>query len=355
MSATGHGRGRPTSEGPAKRHHRRDLHGQQPGQSRGRVSRNWTDNGTSLSTATCPTRWLRTTWPKVGDSCVLLGGNNLNFGNPNATDRLSNPAILGGWGVRPLDWQLGASIHRRFAPRVSVNVGYNRRWLGTSFVADTLCTMRHKWTFGFLQVPGAAGQRQYADLRQHHSPRRPHVARAKSPDDLPRAARTQARRGRQPATRGSQRVQAGTTTGRGVQNTVRSWPSCQSPWRSGTGPMIDSCDVTEPFVTTLTGSPAYAVPKWTCSSAPALCSVPTAVLLNGIDLRLECRGRRASNSVVQQTLGRLRERPVDRHHEREHAGARCRNWAAGSPKWICGSPQDRPAGRQGREPRLAST
>ena len=42
--------------------------------------------------------------------------------------------MLEGWGVRPWDWQLGASIQQEVLPRVSVEVGYHRRWFGNFFV-----------------------------------------------------------------------------------------------------------------------------------------------------------------------------------------------------------------------------
>ena len=54
--------------------------------------------------------------------------NDLNFG----TTKLSNnfdPAVLQGWGVRPADWEFGASIQQEVLPRVSVELGYFRRWL----------------------------------------------------------------------------------------------------------------------------------------------------------------------------------------------------------------------------------
>ena len=39
-----------------------------------------------------------------------------------------NPDILHGWGVRPSDWQFGASVQHEILPRVSAEIGYNRRW-----------------------------------------------------------------------------------------------------------------------------------------------------------------------------------------------------------------------------------
>ena len=47
-----------------------------------------------------------------GDNCAALGGNDLNFGNANPNSTIVNPAILEGWGVRPYDWQFGASVQQ---------------------------------------------------------------------------------------------------------------------------------------------------------------------------------------------------------------------------------------------------
>ena len=49
-----------------------------------------------------------------------------------------NPEILHGWGVRPSDWQFGASVQHEMLPRVSVEVGYNRRWFQSFLVTDNL-------------------------------------------------------------------------------------------------------------------------------------------------------------------------------------------------------------------------
>jgi hypothetical protein len=61
------------------------------------------------------------------------GAGSPNFANPNALTQI-NPAVLSGWGVRPYDWQFGASIQHEFLPRTSVEVGYFRRWFGNFFV-----------------------------------------------------------------------------------------------------------------------------------------------------------------------------------------------------------------------------
>ena len=47
-----------------------------------------------------------------------------------------DPAILEGWGIRPWDWGFGASVQQEVLPRVSVEVGYYRRWWGNFTVTD---------------------------------------------------------------------------------------------------------------------------------------------------------------------------------------------------------------------------
>src|SRR5204862_7659205 len=109
-------------------------------------------------------------------------------------------------------------------------------------------------------------------------------------------------------------VQAGTTTGRGVQNTcalVARLPELLavvvgSPTVHQT---VDSCSVTEPFVTTVHGLAAYAVPRVDVLVSASIRSVPTAVLPTGSVSATNGSSRAANinipNRVVQETLGRL--------------------------------------------------
>ena len=41
-----------------------------------------------------------------------------------------------GWGVRPGDWQIGATLQHEVLPRVSMEAGYARRWLQNFTVTD---------------------------------------------------------------------------------------------------------------------------------------------------------------------------------------------------------------------------
>ena len=71
--------------------------------------------------------------PSGGDSCGAI--SDPNFGRPVFSNTL-DPAILGGWGIRPNDWQFGASVQQELWPRVSVELGYYRRWFNNFTVTD---------------------------------------------------------------------------------------------------------------------------------------------------------------------------------------------------------------------------
>jgi hypothetical protein len=73
--------------------------------------------------------------PNPNGECIAadLG----NFANPNAAT-IINPDVLHGWGVRPYDWQYGASIQHEVLPRTSLEVGYNRRSFHNFFVYDNI-------------------------------------------------------------------------------------------------------------------------------------------------------------------------------------------------------------------------
>src|SRR2546423_5044647 len=67
--------------------------------------------------------------------CAALTANDLNFGKINPTTTV-NPATLTGWGVRPDNWQWGINLQQEVMPRLSVELGYNRRWFHGVKVTD---------------------------------------------------------------------------------------------------------------------------------------------------------------------------------------------------------------------------
>ena len=70
--------------------------------------------------------------PAANGECQAM--TNSAFGTSLFTSDL-DPKLVSGWGVRPGDWGFGASVQQQVLPRMSVEVGYNRRWL-TNFTWD---------------------------------------------------------------------------------------------------------------------------------------------------------------------------------------------------------------------------
>jgi hypothetical protein len=57
-------------------------------------------------------------------------------GSVRSTATVVSPDLLGGWGVRPYDWQFAASVQQQVLPRMSVEFGYSRRSWGNFTFTD---------------------------------------------------------------------------------------------------------------------------------------------------------------------------------------------------------------------------
>ena len=102
------------------------------------ASRNWTDNGNYVPDCDLLNPGAQDLRAGGGDFCAAL--SDQNFGRPVFSNSI-DPGVLGGWGVRSGDWQIGASVQQEILPRVSLEVGYYRRWLqGFNVNDNTLVT-----------------------------------------------------------------------------------------------------------------------------------------------------------------------------------------------------------------------
>ncbi len=78
--------------------------------------------------------------------------SNLALGKSNITLNY-DPLIMQGWGVRPGDWQVGVTIQRELVPRVSLEVGYLRRWLQNFTVTENKLTTPADYTQFSITAP----------------------------------------------------------------------------------------------------------------------------------------------------------------------------------------------------------
>ena len=106
------------------------------------ANRAWTDNGNFRPDCDLQNPLAQDSRATGGDLCGAL--DNQNFfrfkqdGSVTSTATRIDPALLSGWGVRPYDWQFAASVQQELMPRVSVEIGYSRRWWGNLTVTDNL-------------------------------------------------------------------------------------------------------------------------------------------------------------------------------------------------------------------------
>ena len=87
--------------------------------------------------------------------CAALTGDALNFGAVSGNITQVNQATLRGWGVRQNDWQWGITVQQELIPRVSVEVGYNRRWFQGNKLTDN--TPSRARGLRAVHDPGTAG------------------------------------------------------------------------------------------------------------------------------------------------------------------------------------------------------
>jgi hypothetical protein len=67
------------------------------------------------------------------DACGALSNGAFGTGTLNSS---FNYAEFSGWGNRPYEWDFSTSVQRQIAPRVSLTVGYFRRWFGNQSITD---------------------------------------------------------------------------------------------------------------------------------------------------------------------------------------------------------------------------
>ncbi len=238
-----------------------------------------------------------------GDTCGAITGNSLNFGKVGSNLAQVNPALLHGWGVRRHDGQWGVNVQQELRPRVSLDVGYNRRWFGGFTVTDNLVrdpSQYDKWVITAPKdprLPGGGGYpitlytataaasalaaQNYVTFETDYGPERINYWHGV---DVTLNARL-----RQGLT-----LQFGTSTGRTILDTCATVVKIDSP-----DPR--NCRSEDPFETTLRGLASYTIPKIGVLVAATMRSQPP-LRLSGL---VGGANWNVPNTVVQSILGRL--------------------------------------------------
>ena len=135
------------------------------------LNRSWADNDRDY-VIDCDLTNFGGQRPATGsvDNCGALSGDDLNFGREGTSFAQVDPKLLGGWGVRQSDWQWGINVQHELVPRVSLEVGYNRRWwtgpsASDGFVTDDLSRAPGDYEAFTLIAPSDPASRAAAATR----------------------------------------------------------------------------------------------------------------------------------------------------------------------------------------------
>jgi hypothetical protein len=229
------------------------------------TTRNWFD-GNGNKVVDCNLTNMAAQSTPGGDSC---GQGNLNFGK-SIGNLAVDPKVMQGWGVRPSDWHFGVSVQQQLLPRVSVEVGYNRRWFQHFFVIDNTAVSASDYQPYTVLAPlnaGLPGGGGYSFTAYNISP----AAFALAPTNFYTSAdnyggETRYWHGVDASVTARPRTGlvlfAGTSTGRGVHDLCS--VNNQLPETVGTNWLALSpsgCHVAEPWLTDFRGSAIYTIPK----------------------------------------------------------------------------------------------
>ncbi|HLG55628.1 MAG TPA: TonB-dependent receptor [Vicinamibacterales bacterium] len=280
----------------------------------GVVTRNWTDtNGNRVVDCNL----LNFNQQTAVDTCAGLIGNNLNFGKVGAGLEQVNADTLSGWGVRENDWQWGVTLQQEIVPRMSVEVGYARRWFQGFTVTDNLNigpSQYDSWTINAPQdprLPGGGGYpitsyvptvaaasiagQNYVTFESDFGDTRTNYWHGV---DITLSGRL----------RNGLMFQAGTSTGRSIDDRCATVPKIDSPDTRMNLLSLGSCRDEDPFLTTLRGLASYTLPKIDVQVSATLRSQPAFELGTGSGTAGPATNGavwQVPNSIVQQQLGRL--------------------------------------------------
>ena len=115
------------------------------------TSRTWVDNGANGGIANDNVPQCNFTNSAANGECG--GMASPTFGTATRTTAAIDPNLINGWGIRQNDWQIGVSVQQQLVPKVSIEIGYFRRWLGNFTATDNTSLSAADFTPFTLTAP----------------------------------------------------------------------------------------------------------------------------------------------------------------------------------------------------------
>jgi hypothetical protein len=117
----------------------------------GNATRSWTDANHNY----IPDCDLSNRTPGANGECGAL--SDPNFGSNNVQGLLNqlkfDPNLQTGFGKRPYNWEFSTGVQQQLTPRVSMDVGFFRRWYGNFQVVDNLALSPADFNYFNYTVP----------------------------------------------------------------------------------------------------------------------------------------------------------------------------------------------------------
>jgi len=235
-----------------------------------------------------------------------------------------DPNYIHGWGVRPDNWEFSAVVNQEIVPRVSVSVGYFRRWFGHWYTTDNLAVSAADYTAYYLtapldpRLPGGGGY-QVGPLYDVNPDKFGQIDRL-SASSSNYAKQTENWNGfdiNVTARLMGLTLQGGTSTGKKyadncelravlpelgeVQNGLSAAPVPTTINRAA--PTSPWCHYEEPFLTRVSGLASYLIPKAEIQVGLTFSSNPGIPPVGATDASVAANWV-VPNAVVRQSLGR---------------------------------------------------
>jgi hypothetical protein len=239
------------------------------------------------------------------------------FGTAARTTAGIDPAILNGWSVRPGDWQIGASVQQQLLPRISMEVGYFRRWLTNFTTTDNQALGPDDFTAFTLNAPAdprlpGGGNYPISGLYNVTAAgfARPASNNITFAENF--GKQTQIYNGVliniSARTANGLTFQGGINTGKTVNEycDVRAQlPELSVAGGATVGPTNPYCNVDPGFITKITGLASYTIPKIDVPSRPADCGIQRGVGAHRHPPRRPCHAG-SRTTAIDDGAGRRR-------------------------------------------------